>query len=187
MRNINAFVESRIYADVLNYYALIELELTDYSLYVTTLPFNVTVGSKLFVSDVGIVDYSPPSQSSVVDKEKFAFSFADPSGFLKKKIQSGEASSFVRVRNGFFNTDNTPNKDTDNMIIAYQGYIDETSFSSDFEESTVNISCASPMADLGLTKTLFTSKDGMDQYNIEDTSFDKVIENNESKFKWGKS
>jgi len=187
MRNVNAFVESKILSDVLNYYALIEIELDGFSLYVTTLPFSVTIGSKVFVSDVGIVDYSPPAQSSVVDKEKFAFSFADPSGFLKKKLQSGSASSYVRVRNGFFNSDNTPNLEAENMITAYQGYIDETSFSSDFEESTVNISCASPMADLGLTKTLFTSEDGMNQYNTEDTSFDRVIENNESKFKWGKS
>jgi hypothetical protein len=187
MREVNAFVESKIKADTLDYYALIEIELEGYSLYVTTLPFSETVGGKFFVSDVGLVSYSPPSQSSIVDKEKFEFSFADPYGFLKKKLQSGSASRFIRVRNGFFNSDNTPNLDEENMIISYQGYIDETSFSSDFEESTVNISCASPMADLGLTKTLFTSEDGMNQYNTEDTSFDRVIENNESKFKWGKS
>jgi len=187
MRSINAFVESKIYAEELNYYAIIELELDNYDLLFTTLPFSVNVGSKVFTADVGVIDYSTPSQSSVVDREQFKFSFADPSGFLKTKLKGGVAGNFVKVRNGFFNEDNSPNTDTDNFIVSYQGYIDETSYSSDFEEASVNISCSSPMADLGLTKTLFTNKDGMDQYNIEDTSFDNVISNNESKFKWGKT
>jgi len=187
MRKVNAFVESKIYADVLEYYALVEVELPSFSLYVTTLPFGVTVGSKSFVSDAGIVDYSPPNQSASVDRETFSFSFADPTGVLKGKLMTGAASSYVRVRNGFFNADKTPNLDPVNMIIAYEGVLDETSFSSDFEESTVNMACSSPMADLGLTKTMITSADGMDQFNIDDTSFDKVIANKTEKFRWGKS
>jgi hypothetical protein len=186
MRKINAFVESKVYADVLEYFALVEIELPDFSFYVTTLPFGVTVGSKSFVSDAGIVDYSPPDQSSSVDRETFSLSFADPTGVFKEKLMTGAASSYVRVRNGFFNVDKTPNLDVANLIIAYEGVLDETSFSSDFEESSVSLTCSSPMADLGLKKTMITSADGMDQFNVDDTSFDKVIANKTEKFKWGK-
>jgi hypothetical protein len=186
MRKVNAFVESKIYADVLEYFALIEVELPNFSLYTTTHTSDITLGSKVFTSDTGIQSYSAPFQSSDVDREKFSFSYADPVGFLKKKLQSGAASSFIRVRNGFYNDDKTPNLDPDNFIIAYEGMLDESSYSTDFEEATVNLSGASPMADLGLIKTMITSADGMDQYNTSDTSFDNVIANKSEKFKWGK-
>jgi len=187
MRKVNAFVESKIYADVLNYFALIEIELPGYSLYVTTLPYNVTVETKTFTSDAGIVDYTPPSQSTSVDRETFNFSFADPSGFLKSKMMSGVASSYIRVRNGFFNADNSANLVPANFVVAYEGVIDDSSYNSDFEESVVTFTGSSPMADLGLVKTLITSPDGMDQFNSDDTSFDKIIANKTEKFKWGKA
>jgi hypothetical protein len=187
MRKVNAFVESKIYADVLNYFALVEIELPSYSLYVTTLPYDVTVGSKVFSSDAGIVDYTPPAQATSVDRATFSFSFADPSGFIKSKIMSGVASSYIRVRNGFFNADETANLDPVNFIVAYEGVVDESSYSSDFEESVVSFTGSSPMADLGLVKTLITSPDGMDQFNIDDTSFDRIIANKTEKVKWGKA
>jgi len=186
MRQVNAFVESRIYAEVLEYYAIIFLELDGLNLYFTTLPYDITVDGQLYISSVGIVDYSAPNQTSVVDRENFQFSLADPDGSFKERLRTGIAGKAAELSVGFFNNDGSPNTDPENFIISYKGWIDGTSFSSDFEESTINIDCSSPMAALGLIKTMFTSSDGMDQFNTSDTSFDNVIANNETKFKWGK-
>jgi hypothetical protein len=186
MRQVNAFVESKIYAEILEYYAIIYLELYDLDLYFTTLPYDITVDGQLYISSVGIVDYSAPSQTSIVDRENFSFSIADPDGSFKERLRVGIAGKAAKMSVGFFNADKTPNTDPENFIISYEGWIDGTSFTSDFEESTINIDCSSPMADLGLIKTMITSSDGMDQFNTNDTSFDNVIANNETKFKWGK-
>ena len=88
------------------------------------------------------------------------------------------------VRLGIFDAYDQPS--TTDLLVSYKGYIDSVTYQNNFEQAAIVIEASSPMADLSLVKTVITSKSGMDQLSLTDTSFDSVIDKNESIVRWGR-
>lgn len=196
MREVNEFIRNKILNNSENY-AIMDIDIkilneqtnalvnTRYRF--STLSYEIEVEGNIYQKDPGILDYDQPRQSSTVDREAFTLVISDNFNVFKNIINFSQASSPVKVRVGFFNEDGTPNTSSENFLVSYEGFIDKVSYSNDFEEALITFEFSSPMQDLGLVKTLITSKSGMDQFSLIDTSFDKIIDENESVLLWGKN
>lgn len=189
MRKINAFMKGRIASNDLKTYSLLDLELSSQTFYFADQTNDIQLDGEttVYQGDPGVLQFDPPRQSSSVDREAFAIVLADTLGAFKSEISQNLAGKSVRVRTGFFNADGTINTDPANVLLTYSGYIDSSSYNNDFGAASMSIECSSPMQDLGLVKTMITSPDGMDQFNVTDTSFDRVIEDNQLSALWGKT
>lgn len=186
MRKFNSFISERIKTDNLASYSLFYFDLEAGPARFTSLPYSVTFDGNEYVSDVGIVDYTVPIQSASVDRQSFKIAISDNLSIFKNSTFRSNAGRDAEVYLGFFNLDGTPNTDLENVIPVYKGFIDKTSYNNDFDEAMFIVELSSPMADLSLVNTLITNAQGMDQVNLNDTSFDKVLDDNEQIIKWGK-
>lgn len=187
MRNFSDFVLQKFNEDVIKTYSLIELDFKDSIFRITNTPYPIFFNENQYNSDVGVIDFKVPVQTSSIDRQSFSIVFADNNSYFKNVVLNSEAGRDAKLYLGFFNEDGTPNTDPENVVLVYKGYIDSHSYSNDFQEAVFTIELSSPMADLSLVNTLVTSPDGMDQINELDTSFDKVLEDNEEVLKWGKT
>ena len=184
MRVFSSTLLAALNSDTLKHFALIDIQLASTTVYFTDLPYPVTVGGITYTSDSGLVEYQAPRQSSQVDREAFKLTLVDNDNTLRPQLEQGIAGKTLRVRIGVFNGSDQPN--TTDLLTSYQGYIDSVNYQNNFEQALIVIEASSPMADLSLVKTLITSKSGMDQLSLTDTSFDSVIDKNESIVRWGR-
>jgi len=184
MRTLSTAMKTALAADTLKYFSLVDLQLTSGTFYLTDLSYSVVVGGITYTADGGLAEYQAPRQSSQVDRESFKITLLDNKNTLKPEIEAGITGKSLRVRLGFFDANDTPI--LSDLIVSYQGFIDSVSYQNNFDEAIIIIEASSPMGDLGLVKTLITSSSGMDQLSTVDTSFDRVIDKNESVIKWGK-
>lgn len=187
MREVSSFILEQFDKDEIRTFSLIDLELESGYVYFTDGPHALTVQGETqeYSADIGILNYTAPKQTSIVDRESFSVSIEDVNGVFKSSINRSISGKNVRFRLGFYDG-HTPNLDPENLIVAYKGYIDTVAYENDGDMASVSIECSSPMQDLALVKTIITSPKGMDQVNLSDTSFDKVIDQNEIMYKWGK-
>ena len=183
MRSFSPFVLDRLSQDTVETFSLLAIR---NDLFLSTLSYDVTYDGQEFISDIGILDFSPPVQSSNVDRETFRFTISDPLGAVRTTFQGSPSGQPIKTYLAFFNPDGTPNLELDNVIVAYEGTVDKVFYSNDFDEAIVTLEASSPMSALNLVRTLITSRDGMDQLSLTDTSFDNVIETNETSILWGK-
>lgn len=186
MRDYNSFIYGKLQEFPLNMYALLFLDFRLQPAYITTAPYDIVYDDNTYLKDIGVADYSAPIQSASVDRQSFSISLVDNSGAFKNQITRSEAGRDARILFGFYNSDGTPNTTVGNLITAYEGFIDDCSYSNDFQEAILTVALSSPLADLSLVKSLVTSPAGMDQVNVDDTSFDRILEDNEEMIKWGK-
>jgi hypothetical protein len=186
MRNFNSFILSNLKSNNLKTYSLFDFDLENTPAKFASTPYPITFNGSNYVTDIGVIDFKVPIQSASVDRQSFSVAISDNLSILKNSVSKSNAGRDATIYMGFFNTDGTPNTNPENVLIVYKGFIDKTSYSNDFDEAVFIIELSSPMADLSLVNTMITSADGMDQYNLTDTSFDKVIEDNEEIVKWGK-
>jgi hypothetical protein len=185
MRAISTAMQTAINSDTLKYFALVDIQVgLTTTLHFTDLPYSIDVGGVTYFSDGGLVEYEAPRQSSQVDRETFKITLNDNLNAIKPQIQNGITGKSLRVRLGIFDANETPV--TTDLMVSYQGFIDSVSYQNNFSEASVIIEASSPMADLSLVKTMITSRSGMDQFSLTDTSFDKIIDKNESILRWGK-
>ena len=184
MRTLNPTLLAALTSDTIKHFALIDIQMTSGTFYFTDLPYDITVGSATYVSDGGLVEYQAPRQSSQVDRETFKLTLSDNLGVLKPEVEQGLAGKNLMVRLGIFDVYDQPS--TTDLLVSYKGYIDSVTYQNNFEQAAIVIEASSPMADLSLVKTVITSKSGMDQLSLTDTSFDSVIDKNESIVRWGR-
>lgn len=186
MRKFNNFIASKLKSDTLSTYTLFDFDLENTPARFTSTPYPITFNGQEYVSDIGVVDFKVPIQSASVDRQSFSVAISDNLSILKNSVTKSNAGRDATLYMGFFNDDGTPNTSLENVLIVYKGFIDKTTYSNDFDEAIFTIELSSPMADLSLVNTIITSPNGMDQHSLTDTSFDKVIEDNEEIVKWGK-
>jgi hypothetical protein len=181
----------------IKYFFLVTLKGTDNY---TTAPYDLTMDNGItYISDGGLQDVEPPRISSTVDRSNYKISFADVNFAFKSYFEEGATGDTIEVRVGFYNTlsDTTesievgkPFTQMSNTVVVYKGVIDSQSYAVDIENSEVVaiIEGSSPMADLDLVRARFTNKDSVQQFNPNDTAFDKVFEGSgQIKLKWGKA
>jgi hypothetical protein len=187
MRVFSTDVLDVINSDFIEYFILVEMNLSNSDYFLTTNKSNVTDSSgNVFLANGAIFEYDSPRQNSVLDREAYKIQFIDPSDELFAEFKQGVINRNVTIRAGFIHPTLGPLTGDSDLVYVYSGYIDAPSISTDFNSKIVEIECSSPMADFDMVRPFFTTSYGMDQINTEDTSFDRINEGFEMQIDWGK-
>jgi len=155
----------------------------------------VGVFTETYSANGQIISVDPPKISTDVDRELFTVRLADPEFIEGPYADNGYIGKRMIVRVGFAAEDGYVTAGTisaaDNMFIAYKGRIESTSYllsTKELGESILEITCASPMADLDFKKSIYTSRDFVRGRNVNDTSCDSVFGGSGSlQLKWGRT
>lgn len=191
MRTFPATVETALSQDKTTFFIFVDLVLDGTTLRLTTAPSDVTVNGQVYLANGLILDYDAPNYSSVVDREAYRISFADPgqSSVLSAKLMNNVIGSDMIIRVGFEEsllTTNPLSIAEEDLIYAYTGYIDSPQISNDFGTKYISLEGTSPMADLDMTKEYTTTPAIAKQYDSTDTCFDRIFEGYDLQIKWGK-
>jgi len=169
----------------IKYFLLIKLEFST-TYYLTSFSRDITWDSQTWTSDGGLFEVAAPNFSSIVDREAYRVVLTDLDETLMEEFKTGVVGKNITVYAGFLDSNGDPLVDAGDIVPVYKGYVDTPAVEIDWETKTASIEGTSPMSDLDQIKTIKISRDGMDQFSSDDTSYDSVFEDNESVLGWGK-
>ena len=162
----------------------------------TTMYRDVDTPFGTYLADNGLLSVDAPRLASNVDREAYKLAYTDPTFSMRSSIESGIAGSPIITRVGFVNTSGatlygTPPgeicNNPEDYITLYSGVVEFPTIIIQDEEVKVVLECSSPMSNLSLVNSHFTSQDYMRNIDRNDTSFDQVYLGSRSvKMLWGK-
>ena len=185
MRVFSSAVQTLIDSGNIEYFFLITLEFTN-TYRLTSYRSDLVYDGNTYTADGGLFEIDEPKFSSVVDREAYRIVIAEDLDEMFAEFEANVVGKPIDVKVGFVDTNGQPLLGTDDVVSVYRGRADSPAISNDWEEKLAVIEGTSPMADLDAVNVRFTSKDGMDQINTNDTSFDEIYGNREITLKWGK-
>lgn len=163
----------------------------------TSVPGGVTMrvgnADHFYTDDHGLLHIDPPRMSSVVDRESYKITYADPTFIWRDFFEQGIGRTNIIVRVGFYNmvpeNDNLvinsggaviprgyPLTGFEDTIVLFSGSTDTPSYSIDADgEASFTLECSSPMGPLGLNRMLLTTQDSLKARHATDTSFKQVL------------
>lgn len=181
MRRVSTAVAQLIEQSNLSYFFTVEIEGLFYH---TTLPQDITVGGKIFLTENGLVLLDAPLQSTIVDREVYKISYVDPNFDFRALFESGLVGTNVEVKVGFINTTDAilggvipgaPLTNSEDFLIVYAGVVDSHGVTSTEDSAVIAvIECSSPMASLGMKRQIFTTKEATSQFSTTDTAYDQI-------------
>lgn len=200
MRYLSANVKQLISRPDVAVIYLVKIVTNSTTLLETTWNSSITVPSLgTYLPSEGLYSIEPPRSSQSVDKETYKMGFVDPSLEKLALFDEGIIGARVLVHLCLLNTTDSviggaqpgfPLVGDDDLIVAYGGFVDTYSHNKDAIDgkSVAVIECASPMAALGLTRSLFTTRDSLRQLNPNDTAFDQsYIGSAKAAYDWGRA
>jgi hypothetical protein len=182
MKNTPASIMTAITSDVCDPFLLLDMEFASGTIRLTNLPYNVVVGPDTYISDGGLVEFSPPQLTSNVNRETYRIKITDYQNTYKDEFEANAVGTPVTVRLGV-------NDDTANLDIVYKGRIDATRIETNPSEGSKDaiIDCSSPFGALDRTTDRRTDKDTQRQIDATDTCFDRILfEVSNIELRWGK-
>jgi len=180
--NLQTLINS---VDKLDFFFLITLKLNS-TYRLSSLSFNTPYDGNTFLASGAILSVDSPKISSVLDRESYTIVVADPDDELLAEARTGIIGKSIEVRVGFFNSLGVPLLDVNDTVPVYKGYVDSPQINNDFESKTLSIQGTSPMSDLDLMRSFYTTSTGMDQFDVTDTCFDRIHEGYDLQVRWGK-
>jgi hypothetical protein len=172
----------------LKFFFIVAIHATSASYYFSSFPTTVTIDGFLVQGGANLLAVDTPRASSSVDKEQFKVVLSGDNPIPLSDHKNGLAGRKMEVWIGRFDTSGAPVASSfDDMMLAYRGTVDQDSIQNDFESLQVIITGASPMANLDQRGGYPVSRDGMDQINVNDTSFDFLYKGSSKTLEWGKS
>jgi hypothetical protein len=158
---------------------------------ITSHSSNLIVGGITYNASGELVSIDPPSISTTVDREQFKFVIADPDFSQTVMIEPSMINHSVEVRLGFLHhSTKLPMTSLEDTIFVYGGRVDGTGYqikTDGIGEALLQISCASPLADLDMKRAMYLSKDYIRGRNPNDSSCDMVYGGSGLlQLKWGK-
>lgn len=165
----------------------------------TSAPFDMVIPQLgTFKCDTGLSIVEAPRLSKVVDREAYKITYVDPEFQKRSLFEEGLTGAYVKVYLCFLNTtgdtlggyaSETFLTDLSDLVVVYAGMVDTQGYSINPDDGTVIavLECSSPMAALGMTRPLYTSKEYLRAIAPNDTAFDEVIVGDEGvNMVWGK-
>ena len=166
----------------------------------TSAPYDMVIPNLgTFKCDTGLSIVEAPRLSKAVDREAYKLTYIDPE-FLKRSLfEEGIAGAAVKVYLCLMNTTGAtlggyaPDAyltDLTDLIVVYAGMVDTQGYSINPDDGTVIavLECSSPMAELGMTRPLYTSKEYLRAKVSTDSAFDEVNVGDEGvNMVWGKA
>jgi hypothetical protein len=187
MRQLSPAVQAALALPNPQFFLLAEINFST-PMRITSTSFDLEYNGNIYTTDGGIISFGPPRVSSSVDREIYELTFVDHADFFQGQLRAGINGKLLTVYVGFFNEFAQPLTSLADVTIAYRGFIDAGKITKTDEAKLGVIQAASPMANLDSIGGYLVSKDGMDQANTNDTSFDDVYSGGQTiNLKWGKS
>ena len=187
MRSFSANVQSILSGDFIEYFLLIDLELAGATYNLTTHNADIFTDNFItYLANGAVFEYDSPKQNSVLDRSAYTLQLIDPSDVLFNEFRTGVINRPVTIRAGFIDSTLGPLVSDADLVYVYRGYIDAPKITNNFSSKIVELECSSPMADLDMVRSFWTTENGMDQYSTTDTSFDRINEGYELQLEWGK-
>lgn len=157
----------------------------------TSFNTNITLGADTYQSDGRLLLVDPPRISATVDREIFKVTLADSDFYLANLFQGGIVGSVLDVKLLFIDpATSLPILTTNDVLTIYKGIVDNISIgiqTGNTGEANITISGASPMNDLDLTRTFYSSKEYIRGRYPFDSCFDQIYEGSGPvSLKWGK-
>lgn len=198
MRNFSNVVIDAISNELISLFYLVKIEFNAGTIFHTSLPYSVTIDLETYSPGSGLASISPPRMSNVVDREAYKITYLDPTLSFISHFVGGAIGTKVTVKVGFFNNTESdigvyppgsPILDPQHITIAYKGIIDSPGYSIDPNgDAVLVIECSSPMANLDLLKSIFTTKEAINKVAPSDTCYDQVhIGSTVVNLLWGKA
>jgi len=159
----------------------------------TTHFSSVKLGNDItYVADDFIVSVDPPKISSNVDREQYRVTLADPDFQSAADAENGLVGKKMEARLGFLDPDTgLPLTDLADTFVVYKGRVDgmtSTISTDEVGESLFDMTGASPMVSLDMSKGIFLSRDSIRARDKEDACCDKIYNGSSSLvLKWGRS
>jgi hypothetical protein len=153
---------------------------------------NITVDGNTYLSDGRLLSVDPPKLSSSVDRELYKVTLADPDYSIGGTMQTGIVGKTFEVRLGFVDPiTSQPYTALSDTVLIYKGFVDSIAYNIETNqqgEVALLVTGASPMANLDVTKTFYTSRDFIRSISPTDSCFDQVYEGSGTvNLKWGKT
>jgi len=187
MRTLSAAALAALNLPNPKYFLLAKIEFSPVVL-ATSLSYNTTFNSEVYLASSPVLAFGPPRVSTTVDRETYELSLLDHDNSFQAYARTGVAGKLLTVYAGFLDASEQPLTNVTDVFIAYRGYIDSCKVIKDNNQKIFTIQAASPMANLDATGGYIVSKDGMDQVSSTDTSFDDIYSSGKSTtLLWGKS
>jgi len=188
MRKTSSNFEDAMLSKNPKVFLLGKLDLPDEPLFLSSLNYTVTFNGDTYLKGSKVLSFGPPRVSSSVDRQIYELIVADSNDELQEKIRAGIVGVSLSVYIGFYDqATGQPMLNPEDVVLAYEGAIDSGAIAVDDNSKLCKLQAASPMGKLDALGAYMVSRDGMDQVNTDDTSFDEVIAGSkEVNFKWGK-
>lgn len=183
MRKLSAAAKAAVKND---YFVLVDLDLNNEYYRYTSLPYGVQYNGQTYTADNGVFQFDEPHFSNIVDREAYKIGIVDHDDIFKNEFELGVFNRPIKIQIGWLDDNGDPLLDDGDLMLGYQGYIDNPRRSIRDEEKLVTIEATSPMADLDRVNTVITSSDSVKQINAADTSFDSIYEGRDVILRWGK-
>jgi len=184
MRIFTPEVQAVIDSGDIRFFFLIELYFSQTYRF-TSYKHDITHNNKVYTAGGGLFEFDSPKFSTVVDREAYRIVIADLIDQMPAEFRYNVTGKDIKVMVGLLDANDNPLVNS-HILDVYKGYVDSPAINNDWETKLAVIEGTSPMSDLDMVNTFITSKDGMDQRNINDTSFDEIYTDNEVSLKWGK-
>ena len=187
----------------LKYFFLVELGPHLWTTYASNLTMtNAGVAVGTFQANSGLVGVDPPRLSSVVDREAYKITLADPDFSFRSNLTSLMGRPLV-ARVGFINSLATsvvgadgvsvapglPFMDIRDTAISYSGFYNGAEYAIEPAEgnSLLTITGSSPMSDLDAVRSCLATPAFAAQIRPGDTTYDESFKDSKATIlKWGK-
>ena len=196
MRVYSLLIKVLMDQDVIEAVVLVKFTIAGNDMCHTTCPYDLDIpGLGYFEANSNLVSVELPKMSSVVDREAYKITYADPEFYYRGLFQEGVLGSPVSTYIVFRNTTSNvlegigPGQLALNDILTiYSGAVDAPSYNVSADDVVMTtVECTSPMGSLDLVKVYNTSKDCVQGYDATDTAYDQVYEgSSQMQFLWGK-
>ena len=185
MRNFSAAAQAVIDSDQIRYVYLIKLNfLSDY--YLTSNSSDVVYEGNTYLAHSGLYEFDSPKFSTIVDRESYKVVISDLFDEMLAEFNYNVIGKPIEVLVALRDASGDLLLGSSDVLRVYKGTVDRPVIANDFEKKLAVLEGTSPMSDLDLVNVFMTSKDGMDQRNASDTSFDEVYDGSEITINWGK-
>ncbi|MDB4575353.1 hypothetical protein N9112_00155 [bacterium] len=165
------------------------IDMADGLLRITDHAYAITLSdARTFQKTDELLEIERPKFSTVVDREHYKILLADP-GFSQGALADlGIIGEIIEIRVGFVDTSTgLPLTALADTVSIYKGLVDTTAYRMTQDEVVLEITCASPMADLDQINKMVLSKDDVTSRNPADTCCDQLYEGSGGiALKWGK-
>jgi len=185
MRQFSSTVESILNSSSIKFFFLIKLSFNSIY-YLTSYSEDIVFEGNTYSANGGLFEVESPKFSSVIDREAYKVVVLDNLNEMKAEITANVVGRPIEVKLGFVDSNGIPITNPSDVISIYRGYVDSPVINNDWDRKVVILEGTSALADLDMVNSFIASRDGMDQKDITDTSFDQIYENSAIEVKWGK-